>query len=106
MYITDCQISVYYYDIILSLNGLDSTIAHLNTEISPDGSWSRVSRVGGSQHNTASLDSIESLPDHGNHGAARIEETVRRELLRSDRKDHPSELSGKIISSKVIIAYN
>ena len=42
----------------------------LNTEISSDGARSRVGRVGGSQHDTTSLDSIETLPDHGHHWAA------------------------------------
>ena len=48
--------------------GLIST--NLNTEVSSDGAGSGVSRVGGSQHDTTSLDSIETLPHHGNHGAA------------------------------------
>ena len=43
---------------------------NLNTEISSDGAGSRVSRVGGAQHDTTSLDSIKTLPHHGYHGAA------------------------------------
>ena len=48
----------------------DATRTNLNTEISSDGAGSRVSRVGGAQHDTTSLDSIETLPDHGHHWAA------------------------------------
>ena len=48
--------------------GLIST--NLNTEVSSDGAGSGVGRVGGSQHDTTSLDSIEPLPDHGHHWAA------------------------------------
>ena len=64
-----CQISVYYYDITLS--NREAVKTHLDTEISSDGAGGRVSRVGGSQHHTTSLDSVEALPHHRNHGAAR-----------------------------------
>ena len=64
-----CQISVYYYDIILA-DRVELRPTYLDTEISSDGSGSRVGWVGGSQHDTTSLDSIETLPHHGNHGAA------------------------------------
>ena len=65
-----CQISVYYYDIILSQRNPAQPFTNLNTEISSDGAGGRVGRVGGSQHDTTSLDSIEPLPDHGHHWAA------------------------------------
>ena len=65
-----CQISVYYYDITLSVLEKEPVLsAHLDAEISSDGAGGRVSRVGGSQHDTTSLDSIETLPHHRNHRA-------------------------------------
>jgi len=39
--------------------------SNLNAEITSDGSRGRVSWVGGSQHHSSSLDSIETLPNHG-----------------------------------------
>merc|ERR1712020_792117 len=53
-----------------SVGSVADVTANLNTEISSDGAGSRVGRVGGSQHDATSLDSIETLPDHGHHWAA------------------------------------
>ena len=42
---------------------------YLDTEITSDGARSGVSGVGGPQHDTTSLDSVETLPYHRKHGA-------------------------------------
>ncbi|GMT02925.1 hypothetical protein PENTCL1PPCAC_25098, partial [Pristionchus entomophagus] len=43
--------------------------ANLDGEVSADGSGSGGERVGGSEHDTALLDDVESLPDHGDDGS-------------------------------------
>ena len=83
--------------------GLIST--NLNTEVSSDGAGSGVSRVGGSQHDTTSLDSIETLPHHGNHGAAGTNFYLQSftEMFgtaeQSCALQKPRSFSGKIISN-------
>ena len=62
--------------------GLIST--NLNTEVSSDGAGGGVSRVGGSQHDTTSLDSIETLPHHGYHWPAGEKLQLVGVLLRPD----------------------
>ena len=44
---------------------------YLDAEVTSDGARSGVGGGGGSQHDSASLDSIETFPDHGEHGATR-----------------------------------
>ena len=44
----------------------DATLTCLNSEISSDGSWGRVSGVGGSEHLAAGHNGVLALPDHGN----------------------------------------
>jgi hypothetical protein len=44
----------------------DARVTCLNSEISSDGSWGRVSGVGGSEHLAAGHDGVLALPDHGN----------------------------------------
>ena len=45
---------------------------YLDAEVTSDGARSGVSGVGGSQHDSASLDSVETFPDHGKHGATKV----------------------------------
>ena len=47
-----------------------NTASYLNAEVSPDGAGGGVRGVGGAQHHAAGLDSIETLPDHREHGTA------------------------------------
>ena len=73
---------------------------HLDTEISSDGAGGGVSRVGGSQHHTTSLDSVETLPHHRNHGAAGKRQIFSR---KNHCKHHINGLqgfSGEMISKK------
>lgn len=41
----------------------------INAKISADSAWSRVERVGGTEHGAASLYDALSLPDHADDGA-------------------------------------
>lgn len=41
-----------------------NVLAHLNTEVSPDGARRALQRIGSSNHGPALLDDIESLPYH------------------------------------------
>lgn len=48
---------------------MDDVAADLDAEISADGSWERVSWVGGTEHLAAGLDGVQTLPDHGDDWA-------------------------------------
>jgi len=43
--------------------------ANLDTEITTDGAWFGVSWVSLTQHNTASLDHVQTFPDHADNWA-------------------------------------
>merc|ERR1719373_1046751 len=69
-----CYVRPGYRDLLVgrlnSVRAVADVTSDLDTEISSDGAGGGVSRVGGSQHHTTSLDSVETLPHHRNHGAA------------------------------------
>ena len=50
---------------------------------SPDGSRSRVLRVGGSEHLSADLDGVETLPDHADDRSRQHVSHKRREEARA-----------------------
>lgn len=52
-----------------SVGAVDDVAADLDAEISADGSWERVSWVGGTEHLAAGLDGVQTLPDHGDDWA-------------------------------------
>ena len=56
-------------------------MTYLDTKITSDGAGGGVSGVGGSQHHTTSLDSVETLPHHRNHGAAKSKTHYQREII-------------------------
>ena len=41
---------------------------HLDAEVAPDGAGGGVGGVGGAEHHAAGLHSVETLPDHSEHG--------------------------------------
>jgi len=54
------------------LNGIrsvDHVTANIDAVVSSDGSGARVGRSGGSEHNTASSDSVVSFPNHSADGS-------------------------------------
>jgi len=50
-----------------SIRAVDDVAANLDAEITTDGAGQGVSWVGSTQHLTAGLDHIKTLPHHGNH---------------------------------------
>ena len=41
---------------------------YLDREVSTNSSWGRSSRIGLTKHDTASLDNVETFPNHGDYG--------------------------------------
>jgi hypothetical protein len=74
----------------LLLGGLDGirsvadVASHVDAEVATDSARGRVSRVGGTKHDTASLDGVEALPHHAAHRARQhVLDESREELLAS-----------------------
>lgn len=67
------QISVYYLS-HQHWQYHDCGYIHLDAEVTPDGAGGGVGGVGGAEHHAAGLDSVETLPDHSEHGTTAREE--------------------------------
>lgn len=51
------------------VRAVDDVASSSDAEVTTDGSGLRSQRVGGTQHNSASLDNFSAFPDHGDDGA-------------------------------------
>merc|ERR1719336_3244683 len=94
-----------------SVGAVADVMTNLDTEITSDGARGGVSGVGGSQHDTTSLDSVETLPYHRQHGATshvldqtskegfggQIGVVVLQEFLRSLHELHGHELEALVL---------
>jgi len=87
--------------------------ADLNSEVTADGARSRVSGVGSTEHDTAGLDDVKTLPAHSNNGtgghvlAETLEEglggevlvVLSSELLGGSEELHAAELEALVLKA-------
>ena len=56
---------------LVGVRSVDDVTSNGNAVVTTNGSWESIVGVGGSEHNTGSLDDSLSFPDHANNGGSR-----------------------------------